>query len=52
MRSGTEKNPNPHEVSLAKFFRSLERHVGKGYVQLSTGQIIRNFPRFGRKANA
>jgi hypothetical protein len=52
MRSGTEKKPNPREVSLAKFFRGLERHVGKGYLQLPNGQILRNFVRPGRKANA
>lgn len=42
MRSGTEKNPNPHEVSLGKFLRGLERPVSADeYRRLPTGQIVR-----------
>lgn len=40
MKSGTEKNPNPHEVSLSKFLRSLEHPVSRGYLKLPNGQII------------
>lgn len=42
MKSGTEKKPNPHEVSLGKFLTSLAQHVtGRDYVKLSNGQIVR-----------
>lgn len=37
----SEKKPNPHEVSLSKFLRSISRRVGRGYVYLNNGQIIR-----------
>jgi len=41
MKSGTEKNPNPHEPTLRKFQAGRAVHVGKGYVGLRNGQIIR-----------
>lgn len=41
MKSGTEKNPNPHEVSLSKFLSSLATPVRAGYVAFKNGQIIR-----------
>lgn len=41
MKSGTEKNPNPHEVSLAKFLGARAAHVTTGYLGLRTGQIVR-----------
>ena len=41
MKSGTEKNPNPKSVSLAKFLRARSRPVSKGYYGLRNGQIIR-----------
>lgn len=41
MKSGTEKNPNPHEVSLTKFLHARASHVTTGYLGLRTGQIVR-----------
>lgn len=41
MKSGIEKNPNPHESSLGSFLRALERPVSRGYVLLRNGQIVR-----------
>jgi len=41
MKSGTEKNPNPKSSPPSKFLRSLERPVGKGYVSLRNGMILR-----------
>lgn len=37
----SEKKPNPHEVSLAKFLHALSSPVRRGYVYLNNGQIIR-----------
>ena len=41
MKSGTEKNPNPKSVSLAKFMSARAVPVSKGYAQLRNGQIVR-----------
>lgn len=42
MKSGTEKKPNPHGVSLGKFLATLARHVtGRDYIKLANGQIVR-----------
>lgn len=42
MKSETEKNPNPHELSLGKFLASLQRWVSpKDYMRLTNGQIVR-----------
>ena len=43
MKTGTPqtKIPNPRSAPLGKFLRMRERHVRAGYVQLRTGQIVR-----------
>jgi len=41
VKSGTERNPNPHEPSLGAFLRSLQSHVNDGYVLLKNGQTLR-----------
>jgi hypothetical protein len=45
MKSGTEKKPNPHEVPLGKYLRTLARPMSFAeatkYVQLVNGQIVR-----------
>lgn len=40
MKSGTEKKPNPHEISLGRFLRGLARPA-EGYVRLNNGQLVR-----------
>lgn len=41
MAAPHSKQPNPHEPALGRFLRALARPIGKGYVQLRTGQILR-----------
>lgn len=41
MKSGTERNQNPHEARLGKFLRAIARPVRVGYVYLRNGQIVR-----------
>lgn len=40
MKSGTEKNPNPHEAPLRQFLLARSRHVDHGYRTLRNGQIV------------